>query len=220
VIRPAADRTLLRAASLSSPAARGAPIAAPSAPPDAPQRLLERDPVAGRLLLVGLVGAAVALTLGIYGSAHTPASDLTITLGFTNTITMKVWLATIALAFALVQLLSALWMYGRLPLGAAPSWLGGVHRISGRLAFIISLPVAYHCLYQLGFQHTSARVLAHSVLGCAFYGAFASKIVVVRSSRLPGFALPVAGGVVLTVLAAVWLTSALWYISNFGFPSP
>lgn len=185
-----------------------------------PRRLPERDPVAGRLLLIGLVGAAVALTLGIYGSAHTPASDLSITLGFTNTITMKVWLATVAIAFAVVQLLSALWMYGRLPLGAAPSWLGGVHRISGRLAFIISLPVAYHCLYQLGFQHSSARVLAHSVLGCAFYGAFAAKIVVVRSSKLPGWTLPVAGALAFTLIMCVWLTSAVWYISNFGFPSP
>jgi hypothetical protein len=248
VITPMADPTRLRATSLSPAAAAappappadaqpiapaaaappappayvqpGAPVAPLMAPPYASQRLPERDPVAGRLLLVGLLGAAVALTLGIYGSAHTPASDLAITLGFTNTITMKVWFATIAVAFALAQLLSALWIYGRLPLGAAPSWLGRGHRISGRLAFIISLPVAYHCLYQLGFQHTNARVLAHSVLGCAFYGAFASKIVVVRSSKLPGLALPVAGGVALTVLAGVWLTSGLWYISNFGFPSP
>jgi hypothetical protein len=165
-------------------------------------------------------GLGSLLTLGIYGSAHTPASDLSITLGFTNTITMKVWLATIAIAFAVVQLLSALWMYGRVPVATAPPWVGRVHRISGRLAFIISLPVAYHCLYQLGFQHTSARVLAHSVLGCAFYGAFAAKIIVVRSPKLPGLALPVAGGLVFTVLAGVWLTSALWYISNSGFPSP
>lgn len=182
-------------------------------------RLPQRDPVAGRLLVVGLVGAAVALTLGIYGSVHTPASNLSINLGFTNTITMKVWLATIALGFAVVQVLSALWMYGRLPLGAAPTWLGGVHRISGRLAFILSLPVAYHCLYQLGFQHYSTRVLVHSILGCAFYGAFASKVVVVRSSKLPGRALPIAGGLAFTLLVGVWLTSALWFISNNGFPS-
>jgi hypothetical protein len=185
-----------------------------------PQSLPQRDPVAGRLLLVALAGAAVALSLGIYGSAHTPATNLSITLGFTNTITMKVWLATIVLAFALVQVLSALWMYGRLPLGAAPPWLGGVHRISGRLAFIISLPVAYHCLYQLGFQHYSARVLAHSILGCAFYGAFASKVIVVRSSKLPGRALPIVGGLAFTALVCVWLTSGLWFIANNGFPSP
>jgi hypothetical protein len=178
-----------------------------------------QDPVAGRLLLIGLIGAAVALTLGIYGSAHTPASNLSITLGFADTITMKVWLATIALGFAVVQIVSALWMYGRLPVGAAPAWIGGLHRISGRLAFITSLPVAYHCLYQLGFQHTSARVLAHSVLGCAFYGAFAAKVIVVRSRRLPQAVLPIAGGLVFTVFVAVWLTSALWLITNSGFPS-
>jgi uncharacterized protein DUF6529 len=180
----------------------------------------QRDPVAGRLLLAGLVGAGVALTLGIYSNVHDPASDLGITLGFTNTITMKVWLATIALAFAVVQLVTALWIYGRLPLRAAPAWLGSVHRISGRLAFLVSLPVVYHCLYQLGFQHSDTRVLAHSVLGCLFYGAFAAKIVIVRSHNLPGGALPLAGGLTFALFVCVWLTSGLWYIDNSGFPSP
>jgi Family of unknown function (DUF6529) len=179
-----------------------------------------RDRAAGRLLLAGLLGAAVALSLGIYASAHEPASDLAITLGFTNTITMKVWLATIVVAFASVQLLSALWIYGRLPLGAAPDWTGTVHRISGRLAFLVSLPVAYHCLYQLGFQHSSARVLVHSILGCAFYGAFAAKVVIVRSRNLPGYALPLAGGLTFAILVGVWLLSGLWFIDKSGFPSP
>jgi Family of unknown function (DUF6529) len=174
----------------------------------------------GRLLLAGTVGALVALSLGIYGNAHAPATDLAITLGFANTITMKVWLATAAVLFALVQLCSALWMYGRLPVRDAPEWIGGLHRITGRLAFLLTLPVAYHCLYQLAFQDTSARVLAHSLLGCLFYGAFAAKVVVVRSHNLPGFALPLAGGLVFTVLICVWLTSGLWFISENGFPSP
>jgi Family of unknown function (DUF6529) len=178
------------------------------------------DPVSRRLLIIGLIGAAVSLTLGIYANAHRPASDLVITLGFTNTITMKVWLATIALVFALVQLTTALWMYGRLPLGASPGWLGSAHRISGRLAFLLSLPVAYHCLYQLGWQHTSTRVLLHSLLGCLFYGAFAAKVLIVRSRGLPGRALPIAGGLVFVLLVYVWLLSALWYIDQSGFPSP
>ena len=178
------------------------------------------DPAVRRLLIIGLVGAAIALTLGIYANAHSPSSDLVITLGFTNTITMKVWLTTIAVCFAVVQLVSALWMYGRLPLGAAPTWLGDVHRISGRLAFLLSLPVAYHCLYQLGFQHSSVRVLLHSVLGCLFYGAFAAKVLIVRSRGLPGTALPFAGGLVFVLLVYIWLLSGLWYIDQFGFPSP
>jgi hypothetical protein len=156
----------------------------------------------GRLLLAGTVGALVALSLGIYGNVHDPAADLSITLGFADTITMKVWLASAAVLFAVIQLLSALWMYGRLPLGAAPAWLGSAHRISGRLAF----------------QDASARVLAHSILGCAFYGAFAAKVVLVRSRSLPGFALPLAGGLLFSILVAVWMTSGLWFISENGLP--
>jgi Family of unknown function (DUF6529) len=196
--------------------------------PELPATLSERgpgfvprsDPAFQRLLIIGLVGAAVALTLGIYANAHSPSSDLTITLGFTTTITMKVWLTTIVLCFAVIQLLSALWMYGRLPLGAPPSWLGSVHRISGRLAFLLSLPVAYHCLYQLGFQHSSMRVLLHSIFGCLFYGAFAAKVLIVRSRNLPGSALPLAGGLVFVLLVYIWLLTVLWYVDQSGFPSP
>jgi hypothetical protein len=184
-------------------------------------RLTSTDSASGRrLLIAATVGALVALTLGIYGNAHDPADDLAITLGFSDTITMKVWLASIALAFAIVQLFSSLWMYGRLPIGNAPDYLGTVHRMSGRIAFLLTLPVAYHCLYQLGFQDTDTRVLVHSLLGCAFYGAFAAKVVLVRSKSLPGAALPIAGGLLFTVLVVVWLTSGLWYIDTNGFPSP
>src|SRR3954452_1069160 len=173
---------------------------------------------APRLLLAAGLGAAVALTLGIYGHVHDPSQRLSFALFFQSTIAMKVCFATVTLAFAAVQLLSALWLYGKL--GAAPpAWLGDVHRISGRLAFLVSLPVAYHCLWSLGFQDTSARVLAHSLLGCAFYGAFAAKVVIVRSERLPGIALPIAGGLVFAILVAVWFTSAFWFITNMGgFP--
>jgi hypothetical protein len=179
------------------------------------------EPSSGtRLLLAGGIGAAIALSLGIYGNAHSPATDLELTLGFANTITMKVWLASAAVLLAVVQLASALWLYGRLPVPDGPPWLGSLHRISGRLAFLASLPVAYHCLYQLAFQDTDTRVLAHSLLGCAFYGAFAAKVVIVRSHTLPGWALPVAGSLVFTVLVGVWLTSGLWFISENGIPSP
>jgi hypothetical protein len=173
-----------------------------------------------RLLVAGAVGALVAVSLGIYGNVHDPASDRSITLGFRDTITMKVWLASAAALLAVLQILSALWMYWHLPAGPAPEWIGGAHRISGRLAFLLSLPVAYHCLYQLAFQDSTTRVLVHSLLGCLFYGAFATKVLIVRSRGLPGIALPVAGGVLFTVLIGLWLTSGLWFISENGFPAP
>jgi hypothetical protein len=170
-----------------------------------------------RLILALLAGAAVALTLGVYGHVHDPSQKLVFTLFFSSTIAMKVWFATVALGFAVVQVVSALSLYGRLG-PRPPEWLGSVHRISGRLAFLFTLPVAYHCLWSLGFQDTTTRVLAHSLFGCAVYGAFAAKVLIVRSPGTPAWALPVAGATMFSTLVIVWLTSALWFIDNQGFP--
>ncbi|MGI9556445.1 MAG: DUF6529 family protein [Solirubrobacterales bacterium] len=169
------------------------------------------------MLLAAGIGAGVALALGVYGNVHDPSQDLVFTLFFSSTIAMKVYLASAAAAFALIQLFSAAWVYGKLGV-EAPSWAGEGHRLSGRIAFLLSLPVAYHCLWALGFQDTDGRVLAHSILGCAFYGAFAAKVVIVRAERLPGLALPVIGGLTFAILIAVWYTSALWFIREDGFP--
>jgi mono/diheme cytochrome c family protein len=85
-----------------------------------------------------------------------------------------------------------------------------VHRWSGRLAFAFTLPVAYHCIFKLGFQDPDARVLAHSLLGCLVYGAFAAKVTILRLHRFPRLVLPLAGGALFAVLIGVWYTSALW----------
>jgi hypothetical protein len=45
-------------------------------------------------------------------------------------------------------------------------------------------------------------------------------VVIVRSHSLPGAALPIAGGLVFTILVAVWLTSGLWFIAQNGVPEP
>jgi hypothetical protein len=132
---------------------------------------------------------------------------------------MKAWFATGVLALALAQLVSALALYGRLPaVRSAPGWLAPVHRWSGTAAFVVSLPVAYHCLWSLGFQDTDARVLAHSLLGCAFYGAFATKLLALRIDGLPRWVLPVIGGLLVTCVTGLWLTSSLWFFTNVGFP--
>lgn len=181
-----------------------------------------QQPRASRLLVPALVGAAVAVALGVYGRAHDPTGHSLFTLFFTKTVNLKTWFATVAVAFALFQLVSALRLYGKIHVPReVPAWLGDVHRLSGTLAFLFSLPVAFHCLWSLGFKaHASqTRVFAHSLLGCFFYGAFAAKVVVVRSRRMPSWALPVVGGTVLTALVLVWLTSALWFFQHNGFPS-
>ena len=45
-----------------------------------------------------------------------------------------------------------------------------LHRFSGTLALVIALPVAYHCLWSLGFNPapSSSRQLWHSLFGCIF----------------------------------------------------
>src|SRR4051794_20492399 len=124
--------------------------------------------------LLLLAGAAVAVALGVYGHVHDPANRPVFTLGFSGMLQMKVWLTTAALALLGVQLVTALWMWERLPaVGPARSPVAWLHRWSGSVAFVLTLPVAFHCLWALGFVTGSARVVAHGLAGCAFYGAYA-----------------------------------------------
>ena len=165
-----------------------------------------------------LAGALVAVLFGIYGKAHDPASETTIKLFFTSTLHFKAWATTLVVVLVILQLIGAMWMYGKLPGGPAPSWVGPAHRISGTLAVIVSLPVAYHCLWSLGFnpEPGGSRRLVHSILGCLFYGAFVTKVLAVRSKRMPGWALPAIGGLLFATLVAIWVTSSLWFFRTIG----
>ena len=177
---------------------------------------LARSGLGGVLLL----GAGVSVALGVYAKAHTPSSRPLFTLGFSGMLQMKAWLTTLVVLFVVVQLLSALWMWGRLPgAGPAPGWIAPLHRWSGTAAFVVSLPVAFHCLWALGFESANTRVLVHSIAGCLFYGAFAAKMLGLRLKSLPGWALPVLGGLLFTLLIVLWLTSALWLFTRPGVPA-
>jgi len=174
-------------------------------------------PARAKLAGVLLLGAAVAVVLGVYARVHQPAGRPLFTLGFSGMLQMKVWLSTAAVALLLVQLVTALWIWGRLPFGGpARLWTAPLHRWSGSVAFVLTLPVAFHCLWALGFETTNARVLAHGVAGCVFYGAYAAKMLGLRVGGLPGWVLPVLGGTVLGALVLAWLTSALWFFTRSG----
>jgi hypothetical protein len=176
-------------------------------------------PAYAALLVAAATGALVSLLLGVYADQHRAAGQALFTLGFSGTINMKAWLATLALVLAVVQLLLAAWMYGRIG-SRAPDWVGPLHRIVGLTAFLVVLPVAYHCLWSLGFvsEASDTRRYVHSLVGCAFFGAFTTKVLCVRSSRMPSYALPLVGGLVFCLLVALWLTSSLWFFTNVGFP--
>lgn len=168
-----------------------------------------------------LLAIAIAVGIYVFGRNHVPDYSGTALFGRTaaDTLELKSWLATAILGLALLQLLSALWMYRKLPAaGRPPRRLPLVHRLFGAAALLVTLPIAYHCMFAYGVQNYDARIAVHSLAGCFFYGAFAAKVTVVRSRRFPGWILPLVGGTLVTVVAVLWYTSALWYFNDFSLP--
>ncbi|HLF69128.1 MAG TPA: DUF6529 family protein [Gaiellaceae bacterium] len=143
-----------------------------------------------------------------------------VTLVFSSTIAAKAWLATAAVALAIVQVTTAARIYGRLRFlperGAA---IARAHRWSGRLALLCTLPVFFHCVTILGWQTPNARVALHSLAGTFVYGVFVAKVLIVRDRALPAWALPTAGLTLASTLLVLWLSSSLWYFTTvrFGF---
>ncbi|WP_112247984.1 DUF6529 family protein [Kribbella monticola] len=180
------------------------------------------SPVQGAIPLLGfaVAGALVALSLGIYGKVHEPTGrPLALLVGFTSLPAMKAWLATAAVVLVVFQVVSALWMYGRLPVKRkAPGYLSQLHRWSGSIAFVATLPVAYHCLWSLGYSTFDTRTALHSLFGCAFYGAFTTKMLALRAKKMPSWALPISGGLLFSLLVGAWATAALWYFTQSGVP--
>jgi hypothetical protein len=144
-----------------------------------------------------------------------------ITTVFSSTIAGKAWFASAAIALAVVQVSTGARIFGKLqhviPIGRP--WINRIHRWSGRLAVLCTLPVAFHCIFILGFQSANARVLAHSIAGSIVYGVLAVKVFFVHDRAHPRWVLPVLGTTMFAVLATLWGTSALWYFTRvrFGF---
>jgi len=172
------------------------------------------------------VGAVVALLVGVFGRVHDPTLAGTTTLGYSTVLAMKTVVATAIGVLAVTQVVTALWIYGKLGV-RAPSWLGTVHRATGGTALVLTVFVAYHCLWSLGLESgrledgtkVSTRTVVHGVIGCVVVGAVVVKLTAVRSRRAPGWFLPVAGGLLFGLLILAILTSALWYIGTKGWPA-
>jgi hypothetical protein len=179
----------------------------------------------GLVVAFVLAGGAVAVFLGVYGHLHEPAAQRSTTVfvwtvelaSSTGMLRFKTWLTTLALVFALLQVATGLRLRDRVHWPATvPLWLADAHRLCGTLAIACSIPVAYHCLWSLGFQTSSSnpRAVVHSVLGCFLYGAFVTKVLGVRFDRVPRWFVPVLGGLVLVALAGVWVTSAFVFLTG------
>lgn len=159
-----------------------------------------------------------AVAIGMIAARHTGSYPTPpfIRLFFSDTIHLKAWLATGAGVLALFQIASAARVFELFHWAPSGQFWGRAHRISGYLAILLTLPVAYHCIFLLGFEVESLRVAIHSLLGSALYGAFVGKMIVVRSRRFPGWALPVAGALLFACLIGLWLTSAFYLFRTGG----
>ncbi|WP_441248281.1 DUF6529 family protein [Kitasatospora sp. McL0602] len=173
-----------------------------------------------RLTLAAALAAAVTVALFVTGRHQSP--DYTAQLfgqSGAAALRLKARLATAVLALALVQLVLALWMYGRLPgAGQPPRGVPMAHRIGGIVLFAVTIPIAVQCMCAYGAQTATTRIAVHSLAGCFFYGMFAAKVLLVRTRRLPGWVLPLAGGTLITVVAVLWYVSALWYFNGNALP--
>ena len=164
------------------------------------------------------LGIVVAAVLAAYSRVHPGHGSSITTFGFSTLLAMKSWLTTIAMIFVLAQIISALAMWGKLPGVQGSAWAAPLHRWSGVIAFLLTLPVAFQCIWSLGFSDYTTRTLIHSVAGLAFYGVFAAKMLSLRLRGLPGWALPVLGGLLAALLTVVWFSSALWFFTSSGQP--
>jgi hypothetical protein len=160
--------------------------------------------------------AVVTVTIGLVAgrTAREPYETPFFHPFFRDVLQMKAWLATAAVVLACGQLLTAARIYELLCFPPKGRFYHLVHRWSGRMAILLTLPEAYHCIFLLGFGSNSPRVLVHSLLGSAVYGAVVVKVLMVRSSRFASWALPVAGGLLFSVLLGLWLTSALLFFTG------
>jgi Family of unknown function (DUF6529) len=175
-----------------------------------------------RLALAAGMAVAVVVALFVIGRVHAPNESMAL-FGRrgVDAIRLKAQLATAVLMLALVQLTSALWIYHRLPgVGRARPPVRTLHRVVGVVLFLLSVPVAVQCILAYGVQLNGLRVAVHSLAGLFFYGAFAAKMLIVRSARLPGWTLPIAGGSLVTLVVVIWYSGALWYFAGFDLPVP
>ena len=90
----------------------------------------------------------------------------------------------------------------------------------GSICFLVSGAIAYRASARRGWLPARRGPgwwqPAVNLLGCAFFGAFTIKMLILPKSELPSWTLPALGALVFTALTGVWFTSAYWFFSTFG----
>lgn len=171
------------------------------------------------LVVPVLAGFLAAVLIGAYARIHAPTGQSSWHPFFSRMITFKSWSATAAFACAVFQVATGTIVHRRRDPLATSSPLAALHRLSGFAAFVLTLPVAFHCLWALGFAPSIGlnRRFVHSVAGCLLYGGYATKVLAVSRRGRPRWALPVIGSGLFVAFALVAASSAGWFFRAQGF---
>ena len=128
--------------------------------------------------LWGLVaGAAVALPLGVYSVLHQPTGRDFALYGFESAAAWKNALTLVVALLLVAQAALSFKLAGLFGLRATTRpWLSELRRLLATLAVGFSLPVAFHCVWVLGFGTTLPFHVLHSIPGCIAYGCVAAAV--------------------------------------------
>lgn len=136
------------------------------------RQLLRRVPFRGLA-----AGAAASVALGAYSVVHEPTGRDFVLYSFDssaewkNALTLVVALLLIAQAAIGFKLAG---LFGLRPAGRP--WLSELRRLIATVAVGLSLPVAFHCVWALGFTSDSPMGALHSILGCIAYGCVVAAL--------------------------------------------
>ena len=189
-VGPGADETTTLGAGYGGPGAWGDdPDAATQPIPLVPRPMgdggPERRAPRGTLLIAVALGVGVSVGLGVYSRFH-EASGIALNLaGFSSGLAAKAWLASLAFVFALVQLVSALRMYGAARAGRRDGSRGAAPLVGPGGGAGHRCPSPCTASTRWGSRTSTPGCWCTRSAGCFFYGAFAAKMRAGQPGRRP-----------------------------------
>ncbi len=131
------------------------------------------------------VGAAVAVALGVYSVLHQPTGRDFVLYGFESAASWKNALTLVVALLLVAQAALSFKLAGLFGLRATTRpWLSELRCLLATLAVGFSLPVAFHCVWVLGFGSDSPAITLHSILACVAYGCVVAALWPERSERI------------------------------------
>lgn len=122
-------------------------------------------------------GAAVALALGVYGVLHKPTGRDFVLYGFESASGWKNALTLVVAVLLVAKAVLGFKLAGMFGLRATTRpGLSELRRLLATLAVGFSVPVAFHCVWVLGFGSDSLATTLHSILGCIAYGCVVAAL--------------------------------------------